>query len=59
MQAISYVTKAAEAFGVGADDNVPFDPERAKRDVKGEGDVKKTAKSRAKKDEPKSGSAEK
>jgi CRISPR-associated protein Csb1 len=57
-QAIRYATKAAEAFGVGANDKVPFDPERAKRDVKGEGDVKKTAKSRAKKDEPKSGSAE-
>jgi CRISPR-associated protein Csb1 len=38
--ALSYATAAAEAFGVGSDRTVPFDPERAKKDVRGEGETK-------------------
>jgi CRISPR-associated protein Csb1 len=42
--ALKYATEAARAFGVGESKTVPFDPERAKRDVKGgaaEGDKAK------------------
>jgi CRISPR-associated protein Csb1 len=38
--ALNYATAAAAAFGVGDSKTVPFDPERAKKDVKGEGDTK-------------------
>jgi CRISPR-associated protein Csb1 len=38
--ALKYATDAAAAFGVGEGKTVPFEPERAKRDVKGEGDGK-------------------
>ena len=48
-EALAYATAAAEAFGVAARQPVPFDQEKAKKDVRGEGDTKKTAKSRAKK----------
>jgi CRISPR-associated protein Csb1 len=41
--AFNYATDAANAFTVGKSETVPFDKERAKRDVKGEGDVKPTA----------------
>jgi hypothetical protein len=33
--ALAYATEAARAFGLGESKTVPFDPERAKRDVKG------------------------
>jgi CRISPR-associated protein Csb1 len=56
--ALKYATEAAKSFGVGESKTVPFETERAKRDVKGEGDVKKTAKARAKKGETKSDSSE-
>jgi CRISPR-associated protein Csb1 len=49
--ALSFATEAARAFGVGASKSVPFDRERAKKDVKGEGDTKtkpkKSGKSKA------------
>jgi CRISPR-associated protein Csb1 len=51
--ALKYATVATESFGVGESKTVPFDPERAKRDVKGEGDVRKTAKTRGRKGEAK------
>lgn len=38
--ALKYATDAAKSFGVGESRNVPFDKERAKKDVKGEGDTK-------------------
>lgn len=38
--ALEYATEAAKAFGVGESKTVPFDKERAKIDVKGEGDTK-------------------
>ena len=47
-QAFAFAVKAAEAFGVGASRSVEFDKERAKKDVKGEGD-NKAAKNAAKK----------
>jgi CRISPR-associated protein Csb1 len=56
--ALKYATEVATAFGVGESKTVPFETERAKRDVKGEGDVKKTVKARAKKGETKSDSTE-
>jgi CRISPR-associated protein Csb1 len=43
-QAIKFATEAAKAFGVGESKTVPFDVERAKRDIKGgaaEGDSAK------------------
>ena len=46
--AIVYATAVAEAFGVGEDRTVPFDSERAKKDLKGEGGTKATNKSRGK-----------
>lgn len=47
--AVAFARKAAAAFGVGASQTVDFDKERAKKDIKGEGETKKTAKSRGKK----------
>jgi len=46
--AVAYAsaTAAAKAFGVGPSQSVPFDPEQAKRDIKGEGDVRTTAATR-------------
>jgi len=41
--ALQYATEAAKAFGVGASQTVEFDRDRAKRDVKGESDVRPTA----------------
>jgi CRISPR-associated protein Csb1 len=38
--ALKFATAAAEAFGVGESKTVEFDKERAKKDVKGEGDTK-------------------
>lgn len=35
-EALDYATEAAKAFGVGASQTVPFDKDRAKKDVKGE-----------------------
>ncbi len=49
--ALKFATDAAKAFGVGESKTVPFDKERAKKDVKGEGDTKKTNKAKAKKTE--------
>lgn len=47
--AVAYAKKAATAFGVGPSQTVDFDKERAKKDINGEGDTKKTAKTRGKK----------
>ena len=44
--ALAYAAAAAAAFGVGEDRPVKFDAELAKRDIKGEGDVKTTAAAR-------------
>jgi CRISPR-associated protein Csb1 len=38
--ALKYAVEAARAFGVGESKTVEFDKERAKKDVKGEGDTK-------------------
>lgn len=38
--ALNYATAAAQAFSIGPSKTVQFDKERAKRDVKGEGDTK-------------------
>lgn len=38
--ALKYATATAKAFGVGASRTVAFDKERAKKDIKGEGDAK-------------------
>jgi CRISPR-associated protein Csb1 len=46
-QAVQFATAAAKEFGIGKSRTVSFETERAKRDVKGEGDTKtkkKTAK---------------
>jgi len=40
---LAYARAAAHAFGVGRDREVPFDVERAKKDVSGEGDGEKKA----------------
>ena len=51
--ALNYASKAAEAFGVGENKTVEFDKERAKKDVKGEGDTKKPKKpAKSKMEEP-------
>lgn len=47
-QATSYATAVAEAFGVGDSQAVQFDPELAKKDIAGEGNVKQTRKRSAK-----------
>ncbi|HMO35579.1 MAG TPA: type I-U CRISPR-associated RAMP protein Csb1/Cas7u [Gemmatales bacterium] len=46
--ALQYALATASAFGVGSNQTVPFDTTKAKADIKGEGDTKKTAKSKAK-----------
>ena len=47
--ALKYATEAAKAFGVGESRTVPFDIDRAKKDVTGEGDDKGSKKAAAKK----------
>jgi CRISPR-associated protein Csb1 len=47
-QALAYAKAAAKAFGVGKSETVRFDPDLAKKDIAGEGDVKATRKSKAK-----------
>lgn len=42
--ALKYATEAAKAFGIGESRTVPFDKEKAKKDVSGEGGTKKKAK---------------
>ncbi len=44
--ALAYATAAAKAFGVGPSQTVTFDNEQARRDIKGEGDVRTTAATR-------------
>ncbi len=48
--ALKYATAAAQAFGVGESKSVDFDKERAKKDVKGEGDTKTKGKKAKKPD---------
>ncbi len=52
-QAIAFAKAAAEEFVVGDPQHVKFDPELAKKDIAGEGDVKATRKKTAKSAEPK------
>jgi CRISPR-associated protein Csb1 len=47
--ALKFALAAAQAFGVGEDREVEFDPERAKKDIAGEGDTKAARKKAAKK----------
>ena len=47
--ALKFALAAAEAFGVGEDREAKFEPERAKKDIAGEGDTKVTRKAGAKK----------
>lgn len=47
-QALAYATAAANAFGVGESQIVEFEPDLAKKDITGEGDVKPTRKGKAK-----------
>lgn len=47
-QAIVFAKLAAEEFGVGTSETVKFDPDLAKKDLAGEGDVKPTRKNKAK-----------
>jgi CRISPR-associated protein Csb1 len=49
--ALQYATEAAEAFGVGGSRTVPFEKERAKRDVKADEARKGKAKPAAERDE--------
>ncbi len=42
--ALKYATEAAKAFGVGESKTVPFEKDRAVKDIKGEGDTKTKAK---------------
>lgn len=51
--AIEYATLAAKSFGIGESRTVPFDKEKAMRDVKGEGDMKTKAKKGKKADSEK------
>ncbi|HWG07274.1 MAG TPA: type I-U CRISPR-associated RAMP protein Csb1/Cas7u, partial [Beijerinckiaceae bacterium] len=46
-EAMDFARLAGEAFGVGALENVTFDPLLAKKDIAGEGDVAQTKKGRA------------
>jgi CRISPR-associated protein Csb1 len=48
-EALKYATLVAKEFGVGDDRTVPFEKERAKIDVKGEGDTKTKPKKGSKK----------
>lgn len=41
--ALKYATEAAKAFGTGESKTVPFDKDKAKFDVSGEGNAKKKA----------------
>jgi CRISPR-associated protein Csb1 len=50
--ALEFASVAAKEFGVGESKKVPFDLEKAKKDVKGEGDTKKTKKGKEKKADP-------
>ena len=45
--ALAYAAAAAAAFGVGPDQTVPFDKERARKDVQGDGEGKKPKKEKA------------
>lgn len=47
-QVLGYLQAAAKAFGVGNSETVSFDPNQAKKDIAGEGDVKQTRKGKAK-----------
>lgn len=47
--AVNFAKAAAKAFGIGANQEVTFDKDLAKKDVSGEGDTKATAKAKAKK----------
>ncbi len=47
-QVLAFAKLAAEAFGVGENRDVTFDPSLAKKDIAGEGDVKGTRKKTAK-----------
>lgn len=47
--ALMFALAAAQAFGIGEDREVKFEPERAKKDIAGEGDNKAAAKAAAKK----------
>jgi CRISPR-associated protein Csb1 len=47
--ALQFALSAAQAFGVGEDREVKFEPERAKKDIAGEGDTKAAVKAAAKK----------
>jgi len=44
--ALDFATESAKAFGVGADRAVAFDPDRAKKDLVGDGSGKKARKSK-------------
>jgi CRISPR-associated protein Csb1 len=46
--ALAYAQAAAQAFGVGESRSVPFDKERAKRDLAGDADAKKAKKEKVK-----------
>jgi len=50
---ILYAKAAAEAFGVGESQTVTFDPDLARKDIAGDGEVKPTRKSKAKSTEGK------
>lgn len=47
--ALKFARAAAQAFGVGEDREVKFEPERAKKDIAGEGDTKAALKAERKK----------
>jgi CRISPR-associated protein Csb1 len=47
-EALAFAKLAAAAFGVGASQSVAFNPDLAKKDIAGEGDVKATRKKSAK-----------
>lgn len=49
-EVLKFATAAAKEFGVGESKTVPFDTERAKKDVKGEGDTKTKGKKGKKSD---------
>lgn len=48
-EALKFALAAAQAFGVGKDRQVQFEPERAKKDIAGQGDTKATRKAETKK----------
>lgn len=55
--ALTFAKETAQAFGVGESKTVPFDKDRAKKDVAGEGDAKRKGK-KGKKSAPKSAPAD-